>query len=901
MTTPRAFFKRLGELARSRKVDRDLHDEIETHLDLLADELVRRGMTRDDARAAARREFGGVDQTAEVVRDRRGFRVVDALLQDVRHAVRLLTKSPSFTVTAVLTLALGIGATTAVFSLVDAVLLRPLPYPDESRLVALNEFNVGLQPRVMTTHGTPLSTPTPLAPRPMAVSPANLVDYQARAKSFSSIAAYANIARNLTQAGTPERLLGEQVTWNYLSVLGVQPSMGRDFQPADDRPGAPLVAIITRGLWQSRFGGDSAILQRSVLLDGLPYTIIGVLPETFVPVSQFRGPDPVTFLEPIAFPAALLASHGDHEVNCVGRLRPGASLASAQADLDAITADLGRQFPQSNTNVRAMTQPLSEAIVGRVQDPLLLLMMTVGLILLIACVNVANLLILRAVARRREIAVRVALGAARRRVITSVLTESVVLSLMSAAAGILIAVFAKQLLVSMAPTSIPRLQNVALDARVLGFSLGISLVTGLLFGSLPAWQAGRAHPIDALRTTERVVAGSWVMRWRNALMVAEMALSTLLLVGAGLLVKSLMTYDSVTLGFEPQHVLAMNVTLPQRKYPTADDRLSFFEQLADRIARIPGVQSVGYANRFPLRGGWSTGIEIDGVPSPPGDMFDADAQAVSPGYFQTLGIPILRGRAMSPADRRDTEFVAVVSEAFGRKYLNGADPIGRRFRRGGSAPWITIVGVAGDVRRDGRTGTINPQMYVPAAQTRIYPVAIADVAVRYAGEIAPLRTALQSAVWDIDRDQPVTSVRTLTSILIDRAAERRFQALLFALLAGVALVLALVGMYGVVSYAVSQRTTEIGLRMALGASAGRILRLLVGRTSLLVGAGAAIGLMLAYALSQSIASLLFGVEPTDAMSYVAAAGLLGLAAIATSALAGRAATHIDPTVALRHE
>ena len=442
----------------------------------------------------------------------------------------------------------------------------------------------------------------------MSVAPASLVDYQ-RAKQFHGLAGLSTVGHNFTGAGTPERLLGEEVTWNYFSVLGAAPALGRVFDPSEDRPDAPRVVILSAGLWQARFGSDQGIVGRTMTLDDTPYQVVGVMPAAFTPVMQYTNAEPITFWTPAGYPQDLLDNHGDHEIAVVGRLAPGASVAAAQTELTSISEALATQFPKTNATVRAFVTPLRDDIVSGVRTSFLILIAIVSAILLIACVNVANLLLVRAVARRREMAVRVALGAARSRVMTELVTESLVLSGVACAVGLFLAEVTRRLLVAAAPASIPRLADVSLDWHVLTFAAFASFATGLGFGLLPAWQAGRARPVDALRTSERVVAGTWVMKWRNALMVVEIALSTILLTGAGLMLKSLVILNGVELGFQPERVLMANVNLPETRYKTADDRFRFFDALAARLMTVPGVESVAFANRFPLRGGWETGIQ----------------------------------------------------------------------------------------------------------------------------------------------------------------------------------------------------------------------------------------------------------------------------------------------------
>jgi predicted permease len=514
-------------------------------------------------------------------------------------------------------------------------------------------------------------------------------------------------------------------------------------------------------------------------------------------------------------------------------------------------------------------------------------------------VNVANLLIVRGVSRKREIAIRLALGASRQRIIRELLTQSVVLAALGGALGLVLSIWTRDILISLAPANTPRLDLVTLDGRVLALSALLVTATGILFGILPAWQSSRERPVDALRATDRVVAGTNVMRWRNTLMAIEVALSAVLLVGAGLTLRSLNAMNRVALGFSTDHVLAMNVSLPSTRYPNGEARYQFFDALADRISHVPGVQAVGFANRQPLRGGWSSGFAIGGVPMPASGFFESDFQAVSPGYFPVLNIPLKRGRMFDSRDSRDGMPVAMVSEAFSRLLPDGADPIGRTIQRGPSAPLITIIGVVGDVRRGGKLESLEPQVYLPAAQTRLYPVQLADVAVRTSGDPTGIVASLQREVWALDKDQPITNVHALDEVLFQRGSAQRFRALLFGMCAGLALVLSLIGVYGVVSYAVSQRTPEIGIRMALGADRVDIVKWLVGGTSLLVLMATAVGLVVARALSHTLDLLLFGVTSADVATYVTAAATLIVVGVGSAAIAARRGTLVDPAKALR--
>ena len=882
MTGPRVFLARLREQLTRGRVDREFQDELHSHLEMLIDEHERRGLAPAEARREALREIGGLERARELVQDRRGFRGFDNLTRDVRHALRVMGKSPGFAAVAVLTLALGIGANAAIFSFIDAVLLRPLPFPEPDRLVSIWEEEDGTGQRG-------------------AVAPANVGDYRT-VSGFESIAGYSTASRSLTGDGPPEGHILEEVTHNYFDVLRVPPALGRAFTPEEDTPNGRKVAIIGDALWQNRFGADPGILGRAVSIDGVTHEIVGVMPPGFHGLASYGTRITVQIWLPAAYPAELLSNRGDHEIRLVGRLRDGAALEAARAELDAVSLALAEAHPQTNGEVRARMRPLGDDIVRGVERSLGILMLTVGLILAIACVNVANLLIARGVGRRREIAVRYALGASRARVYTALVTESVVLALVASAVGLALGIWIKGLLVSVAPGSMPRLAEVALDGRVIAFTVALSLITGIVFGAVPAWQTGQANPVDAMSSGGRVVAGRGIMRWRNALMITQLALSALLLVGAGLMLKSLVRLNSVELGFRTEGVMAIRTTLPIAKYPTGDARYAFFSEVEERVAALPGVASVGFTNTLPLRGGWTSGFRIEGEPAPADGFLQAGFQAVSTGYFRTLGMPLLRGRGLETSDGKASMPVAVVSEAFERVLLGGRSAIGRRLARGPAGPVITVVGVVPDMRRDGRTELIEPQVYLPAAQTAIYPVRLAELAVLAAGgnphDLVP---SIRAAVWAIDPDQPLTRVSTLDETLDALSAERRFQTMLFAIFAALALVLASIGTYGVIAYLVSQRTPEIGVRIALGATRARIYRWLLSRTAVLVIAGTLLGMALARVASRSVETMLFEVPPGDISTYVVAGGLLMGVGLGACLLAVRRASRISPTIALRYE
>ncbi len=803
------------------------------------------------------------------------------LVHNIRYALRLLRKSPGFTAVAVATLALGIGANTAVFSVVDAVMLRPLPYVAPDRLVSLWEIN----------EQRPGSRST--------VAPANLVDYVRDTQSFEGLAGVDAISKSLTKAGAPEQLAGEAVTWNYMSVLGVQPALGRPFRPEEDRPGREHVVILSDALWRSRFAADRLIVGRSITLNGEPYDVVGVMPPAFQPVTQIGSTTAVAFFVPAAYPDELLNNHGDHEIRVVGRLKPGVAVQQGQADLLTVSTRLEERFPQTNTGVRARIAPLNDDIVRNVRTSLLVLLGAVGLVLLVACVNLANLMIVRAIGQRQEIAIRMALGASRGQLVVELLTRGVALATLGGAAGLLCGVWTRDALVALAPSSIPRLDNLVVSPRVLALTAMVSLATGILAALLPAIQMSRRDGVSTLRVTEQSGSSSRsIMRWRGTLMAAEIAAAMVLAIGAGLLVRSLARLNAVELGFETDRVLTVIVRLPDAKYQDQRARATFFEELTPRIQAIPGVRHVAFANQFPMRGGWGSGFKMNGTD----EVRDADFQAVSPDYFVALGIPLARGRLLTAEDLDGSPHVAVVSQTFVREFAGDPDPIGQQFTRGGPGmPTVTIVGVVGEVRRDGKEAKLVPQVYLPAAQTDVYPVRLSALAIRATGDPHALVSSVQKAVWSIDPDQPITGVRTLDEVLAASTAQRRFNMTLLASFAALAVMLALVGVYGVIAYNVAQRTREIGIRVALGASRRDVVALVVKAGLRWSLAGVIAGVAGAMALSRLMTGLLFGVTASDPATFGAMAVAMIGVAIAASYIPARRAASVDPIAALRSE
>ncbi len=881
----RRLFRRIQYLFRRGRFAAELHEEMRLHLDLRAEKLARQGVA--DAPSAARRQFGNYAALQDASSAHWGWGAWERLLQDLRHAARTLRKTPGFTLMAVATLAIGLGINTAVYSVVNAVMVRALPYPEASRLVSLWEESSNVEKTGFSSRGTPVGGNG--SPHRTTVSVANLADYR-KVQAFGGVAAFSVASMNLTGRGVPERITGETVTTNFLTILGTMPAMGRNFAPEDES-----VVIVSHDTWQRRLAGDPAALQATLLLDGKAYRVIGVMPADFRSPTQLTTPGKLEFWIPAVYPPGLLESRGDHEVNALARLQGRAGLRAARAELEAVNANLSREYPATNRTIRAVIAPLRDDLTRNVSDSLAALFGASALIVLIACVNVANLFLVRAIGRRHEIGVRFAIGANRWRIARQFLAESLLVAAAGCLAGVALGFALQRALVLLAPANLPMFHAVPWDWRVFAAAAGAAALSGAVFGVVPAWQASQVRPADSLRSSSRTTAAGAQARWRATLTAAEIALSLILLVGAGLLLKSFVVLMGIDLGFQPDRVIAMNIPLPTPRYATPQQRLRFFERLEEQVLSLPGVQTAAYANRLPLRGGWSSGIVLDAAPD---TSIVADCQAVSPAYFETLGIPLLAGRSLAPRDRDGQQLVAVVNQAFSRKLLNGAGPVGRRFHRGGG-PWVEIVGMVNDIRRGGKTADITAQVYFPAAQTMLYPVPLSDFAVRSAGDPRALVNAIQTRVSAIDPDQPITNVLTLDEIVTASVAQRRFQTILLLVFAGVAVTLAIIGIYGVLSYSVTQRTAEFGIRVALGAGPGSILTLLLRQAGGVIAAGVAIGLAGAWALTVYIESLLFQVQRHDWRTYAFAVAALSAVSLAASLVPARRGSRVDPIVALR--
>ena len=866
---------RLRALLWRDKVIHDIDEELRAHLEMEAEANREMGMTPEEARATAAKSFGNVASIRDLAYEVRGGGFMETVWQDLRYSARMLFKHPGFTIIAVLTLGLGIGANTAIFSIVNAVLLRPFPYHAPEQLVIVGEFAAG-----------------------GSVSYPNFVDWRDDRNVFESASAVrANESYNFTGRGEPERLQGRLVSAGFLTLLGVKPLLGRDFLPEDDRPGASPAVMLSYGFWSRTFGNDPNILGKTITLNNQSYTVTGIMPPDF----QFG------LLADVTIPIGLSAERfkvrgGDPGISVVARLKPNASQQQTESELNVVYKRLEQQYPDTNTGRRGVLMPVHESFVGSVRQPLLILLGAVGLVLLIACANVANLLLVRASTRKREMSVRVALGANRWRIIRQLLTESFLLASIGAALGILLAHWGTSFIASQLPDSIPRLAESNVDLRVLMFTLGVSVITGLLFGLAPALQASRLNLVHSLKEGDRGSVGR--QHLRSVLVVCEVALTLTLLVGAGLLIQSFRRVLQVDPGFEAQNLLTMQVSVNN---PDGNQVASFFKQLQENVRSLPGVKSVAISNGLPLVTVNHPVFFIQGRPLPePGKAPAAMRYTVSPDYFQTMEIELIKGRVFNRQDTPSTPLAVVIDDALAQNFTN-EDPIGQHLSQTPSGPFYEIVGVVRHVEQYSFDGQAmrTPQFYlnfnqIPAERwtglvRRINLLTRTDV------EPASLAPAVRGQIAALNKDQAVFNVRTMEEIVSQSVAPRRFSMLLLAVFAVVALALAVIGIYGMLSYAVAQRTREIGLRMTLGAQRTDVLRLVIGHGMKLAIAGVVLGLIASFALTRTMKNLLFGVSATDPITFVSITLLLAFVALLACWIPARRATNVDPIVALRYE
>jgi putative ABC transport system permease protein len=800
-------------------------------------------------------------------------------MNDLKFAFRQLIKSPGFTLVAIATLALGIAANTAIFSVVDAVLLHPLPYPESNQIVTVSQ----------TVRSTGVSFDD--------ASPANFLDWQNQNSVFSTMACWSGWQANLSGGEEPERIRAAMASSQFFSLFGVNPILGRTFGPNDARPGNARVAVLSHELWSRRFGMDRTIIGRELLLDGAKFTVIGVMPPGFSPddYGELWVPSPwdvpVHPLSPKENPRPM---RDRGYLNAWGRLKPGVTLAQAQAEMSAIAARLEHQYPDANQDTGVALVPLHEEIVGGIRPLLMILLGAVSLVLLIACANVANLLLARAASRSREIAIRTALGASRLRLVGQLLTESTLLALLGGALGVLLAFWTLPILLSLSPPEIGQFNRVGLNTEVLIFSLIISMITGALFGLAPAFFASRSNPNESLREGER---GSSLGKnaARSILIAGEIALSLVLLVGAGLMMKSFVRLTKVDPGFNPKHLLVFNIGLPPSAKPA--QQTAFYEQVVERIQALPGVKAVGAVSRLPLAGGNSTrSFNVPGK----SQSYEADIRICTPDYFQTMAIPLLKGRNFSAHDSATSLPVAIINEATAASAFPGQDPIGKFVTNfGPNDTKLQIIGVTGNVRHVALEKPARPEIYLPLAQAS-WPSMFVAVRSAVTNPLALIPSA-QNAVWSIDRNVPLANPRTMQDVLAHSVLRRRFAVLLLSIFAGLASVLAAVGLYGVISYSVAQRTKEIGIRMALGGQQRDMLRLVLRQSGLLVLIGMLIGIPITLGATRLLGTMLYGVSAADLMTYLLVLALLGGAALVASIVPAFRAIKVDPMVALRYE
>jgi len=798
--------------------------------------------------------------------------------RDARFAVRALAKRPGFAAVAMATLALGIGANTAIFSLIHAVLLRPLPYADAERVVRVRGATVGTN-------------------EPGNLSPMDFLDFQGRMRRFDRLAAYNNYAdATLTGAGDPERLAGTRVTADFFAVLHVTPALGRDFRADDDQPGARAVAIFTNGFWKRRFASDPSVVGRTVYLNSVPTDVIGVLP------ASFRHPFPENAREPDVFVPFKLDRkenlRSGHYLQAIALLKPDTTIADGQADLASIASDLEHEYPESNTGRTIAIQPLFDSMVGGARSALYILLGTVVFVLLIACANLANLLLARATSRQREIAVRRALGASRAQLLRQFLVESVVLAAAGGVCGLLLAVWAVRALAVLGADRIPRADGINIDFSVMLFTLALSIVTGLVFGVGPAVYATRAHADGhgALKDGGRTGEGRMQRRAQQSLIVSEVALALMLLVSAGLLVKSFWKLEHVDPGFRADHVLTFKTSLPIARYPEGDE-IPFYQHVEARLAPLPGVRRVGAVQILPLSSDYSCdGFDIEGrPPSAPGQQPCAEHRTITPGYFDAMAIPLLRGRAFTAHDEEHGAQVAIISDVMAGRFWPHQDPIGARIVY--QKATRTIVGIVASVKHFGLDRDAPFEMYTPHAQQPSYHTM--TIVIRTPVEAASLMPSIRRELAALDRDVPISSVKTMEQVVDDSTREPRFRTLLVGAFAAVAVLLSIVGVAGVIAYAVGRRTQEIGVRVALGATAGRVTSMMLAEGLRPTLVGAAIGLAGSFAVTRVLSGLLFGVASTDPFVFGAATTALIAAALAATLVPARRAATVDPMIALR--
>jgi len=876
--------KRLQALWQRSALDRELDDEVRFHLESRARDLVRSGMPAADAARQARLEFGAVEGYKERCREAFGLRPLDELGGDCRYACRVLRNSPSFVLTGVATLALGIGANTAIFSAVKAVLLNQLPYRDPVRLVKLGENDSGAK------HAETIGYTT-------------AYDLRRLSHSFAGMSLYRTAAGAIVEHGQAELVNGLRVNYDFFDTLGIRMQLGRSFLPEEDQPGRRNEVILSHGLWMRRFGGDPNIIGRVIRLSDSPFTVVGVLPPGFRSL-EIQGAGTPEIFEPLGYALSdPWACRDCQHLQLIARLKPGVAAARARAELNTIMADLVRQYPASYPpQAKIAFEPLREHIVSRVSTALWVLMGAAGLVLLIACVNVANLTLARATGRSKEIALRAALGAVRWRLIRQLLTESLLLALAGGIAGVFLGWWCTSWLAALAPREVPRLNEIHLDPTVLWLALAATLFTGVLFGLMPALRSSAADPNDALKDLGKATGSLSRRSLRDVLVMGELALAFVLAVGAGLLGRSFLRLMNVDPGFDPHNVLTLKTYVYGERYRKPEGELGYYAQVFARLRATPGIESVAMTSLLPFDSFDRRGFQIrDRRLAYQSEAASADTYSVTPDYFKVMRIPLKRGRLFNDQDNASSPKVALISETCAREQFPGRDPIGKQIQLGGrndSKPWIDIVGIVGDIHQAGLDAPSHIAVYIPQAQDLSFGYLLVA---RTAGDPRRMERSVRAAFLAADHNLPVFDVQPLEIYLESSLAPRRFILALLAVFGGLALALAAVGIYGVVCFAVNSRAREVGIRMALGAKRRDVLAMVLRQAAVLAGAGLAAGVAAAFVLTRFLGSLLFEVRATDIATLAAIAALMTAVALAASYLPARRAAHLDPMVALRHE
>jgi putative ABC transport system permease protein len=886
----------LSAIFERSRVENEMDAELQSHLELYVDELVRGGAPREEAERRARVKFGGMERAKEECREARGIQFFESLAQDARYGLRSFLKSPGFTAVAVLTLALGIGANAAIFSVVNAVLLRPLPFEKPEQLVDL-------------WHTPPKESFPGMAT--FAVSPANFLDWRARSQTFEGMSAYGYGRYTLTGTGRPEVIRMVAATRGFFSILRARPVLGRVLFDDEENPGRDHVVLLSYGLWKSRYAGDPQIIGKNIEMNGQAFEVVGVMPPGFeFPIAT----DPASraqMWKPLAWSDRERAVRDDHNFGVIARLKDGVALKQGQAELNAISTRLAQEYPKDNKGWGAIAIPLRDDLVSEARPALLILLGSVAFVLLIACANVANLLLARSISRQKEIAIRAALGAGRRRLVQQALSETLLLALAGGALGLIFAHYGVILIVKFLAERLPRAGEIGLDGWVLAFTLGVSIVTGIVAGLLPALRQSKADLNEALKEGPgRAGSDSVGNRTRSVLVVAEVALSLMLLIAAGLLIRSLAMLRNVNPGFDPNHAVTMQISIPSAKFSEPIQQIRFYDRVLERVRALPGVQSAGLIDDLPLNEeGSMQPISIEGRPVVPmADMPEVSVRLISSDYLRAMRIPLFRGRDISDSDAESRSGGILISESMAKQFWPGEDAVGKRLTLY-FYPHLTreVVGVVGDVKlfalNDRRPG---PVIYIPQAQLMSpesgeWQSFGMSLVVRGEANPANIVPAIAGAIHVLDAEVPLLDIRSLQDAISLSLAPQRLTMLLLASFAGLALLLAAVGIYSVISYSVSQRTHEIGIRVSLGAKTADVLLLVMRQGLLLALAGSAIGIVGALALSRLLSSLLYGVRPTDALTFACVAGLLMIVALAACCIPARRALRVDPMVALRYE